>query len=236
MLRGMQSRRRPCARTPPGFPFLPAMRKRWVGGLVVALLGCGGSDSGSVGSVTETPGAGGVGGISGISGQAGAGGADTAGAGGTAGSSGGSGSAGTAGGSGVAGASGTSGQPGAAGTGSSELCTAAVVPSNGTCLAGEGYPFLCNPVTNEGCSAGEECIFNGRDSEYDCLGPFGTQPLCAPCEEFADLATDATSCAFGGGCYHGECARYCCDDADCPGGACVHEKGPFATLGFCQAP
>ncbi|HTJ81170.1 MAG TPA: hypothetical protein VL400_05580 [Polyangiaceae bacterium] len=96
----------------------------------------------------------------------------------------------------------------------------ATAPSGGACLADfEAQGHDCNPVTNEGCMAGETCDLSGN---FKCLPLTGTEAaVCGACDNFNDQF-----CGVGLTCDSysdtGKCFRYCCTDADCgSGNTCV---------------
>lgn len=106
--------------------------------------------------------------------------------------------------------------------GADSACEApAEPPSNGACLS--DYAELghqCNPVTQEGCMAGEVCDYGGTG--YQCYPDEGsTAALCGECDNAAEqLCAPGLTCDSYGG--KGKCFRYCCTDGDCgAGGACV---------------
>jgi hypothetical protein len=131
-------------------------------------------------------------------------------------------------------------------------CTVSANPS-GSCVtvtgpdAGAGGSMAgvqCNPVTNEGCAAGDDCDVstdsNGNVIGFFCYNPVGTAALCATCDD----TTTATTCVNGATCFgYGNdqfsCAQYCCSDADCGTGKCttMTSQGAFfpiaPALGVC---
>ena len=92
-------------------------------------------------------------------------------------------------------------------------CTVPDEPgSAGSCIA-LGGAITCNPVTNEGCTgAGAACDIN--QTGFQCYADGNTQDLCEACSNSDGF------CKAGGACL-GQCARYCCSDADCLPGHCV---------------
>jgi hypothetical protein len=94
-------------------------------------------------------------------------------------------------------------------------------PSMGACAPDGG----CNPVTGEGCAAGETCDFDGK--AFTCYsGSDATRTLCEDCGNEVGFCTAGSMCFAS---YRFEpdavvltrqCARYCCDDADCGTGRC----------------
>jgi len=153
-----------------------------------------------------------------------------------------------------AGTGGTMGSSSATSSGVGNAGTGGVSGTGGFGVGGFGgvpvIDVVCNPVTNAGCSGGDACqptvnggltgfaCFPGPNTVADCSScdPSGqTPPFCAPgslCQPTDDLGTVW------------ECARYCCDDADCSVlGHCstVGSDGPrftpvSATLGICLTP
>lgn len=98
-------------------------------------------------------------------------------------------------------------------------------PSAGSCIVIDDDRIQCNPVTNEGCPTAEEqgpgsnlpgssCdIIEGGDG-FRCYGPPNGVELCGECPGEGD-----NFCGPGTTCL-GQCAAYCCDDADCGTGTC----------------
>jgi hypothetical protein len=96
----------------------------------------------------------------------------------------------------------------------------ASAPSGGACIA--DYLALghdCNPVTNDGCMAGETCDLNGN---FKCAALAGGEAaLCGACDN-----ANSQYCGLGMTCDSygdtGKCFRYCCTDADCgTGNTCI---------------
>lgn len=204
--------------------------------------GTAGSDANAGGSSAGTAGAGtggtgqflGGGGTAGAAGaSAGSGGTGTAGTGN--GGTGGTGTAGT-GGTGTAGTGtgGTAGSSGSGTAGSAGFVCALDPPSSGLSDVGwcvqtgaPGYP--CNPVTNQGCGAGQACDFDGK--AFKCFGGSNTVQACGACDSSA-----GPFCAPGYTCWggHQQCTHYCCANSDCgSGGFCVKQKP--SSVGICQA-
>jgi hypothetical protein len=106
----------------------------------------------------------------------------------------------------------------------------AETPSNGSCIALQ--PGLeCNPVTAEPCdvAGGETCGYT--QNGFVCTPPPNDLQLCDAC------TGGEGSCGPGLACLtSGNCAKLCCEDADCGGGGNVCQKVGFAPapdLGFC---
>ena len=95
--------------------------------------------------------------------------------------------------------------------------------------------FPCNPITNAGCKAGEQCdyaIGMGADDTFVCfpLDPMPTS-VCEDCSMHF--------CGAGLTCI-GTCARYCCDNTDCGTGICSKttaqvDKPGMGAVGICVA-
>jgi hypothetical protein len=93
--------------------------------------------------------------------------------------------------------------------------TDAISACKSGCCAAACSEKLCNPVTNEGCSAagGEACDIAG-DGSFVCQPPVNNTPRCGDCS--------SAFCVAGTTCNPKDltCARYCCADTDCGSGAC----------------
>lgn len=107
-------------------------------------------------------------------------------------------------------------------------------PSMGSCVT-LGGGNACNPITQEGCTgAGASCDVG--QNGFQCYADGNTHALCEGC---GDGASDGLYCQPGMTCV-AQCARYCCDDADCGMGTCTKTINgmaifPTATgLGVCQ--
>jgi hypothetical protein len=82
----------------------------------------------------------------------------------------------------------------------------------------------CNPVLGTGCGTAASCepFVPGI---FGCLTPLGTviAKICETCDLFVDPI-----CGAGMHCFKGtstsQCARYCCNDADCGTGKCVLDQ------------
>jgi hypothetical protein len=87
---------------------------------------------------------------------------------------------------------------------------------------------LCNPVTNEGCSAIERC---GRNGESVQCAVDGRTPLGSPCE----VVDGADECVRGTVCLEGSCQPVCriADGRGCAAGQdCLALLGYFAALDY----
>jgi hypothetical protein len=110
---------------------------------------------------------------------------------------------------------------------------ACMAPTEGPaqpCLEPAGA-LECDPVTAIPCPAGHACDLS--PSGFSCFGPPNEAGLCAPCGE------GQIACAPGLGCFGGRCARYCCDDDGCGGGATCSRSGlllPSEEIGICTMP
>ncbi len=110
----------------------------------------------------------------------------------------------------------------------SPSCVNSPAPSLGSCYAAAG----CNPVLNDSCKTGEVCSWSG-DGQFDCYPGDYYVPVCQPC----DYATNDL-CLGGYECIpfeNGVCAKYCCEDGDCPPGSKCLEVGYFLGTKFCGA-
>lgn len=126
-------------------------------------------------------------------------------------------------------------------------------PSGGSCVTvgamnDAGTGIQCNPVTNAGCSATDECDTNADSTTmmlvgFVCYPPMGTPAaVCAACDD-----QNGPTCAGGTTCFpfsstQAVCAHYCCTDADCGSGKCTTMGtsgalfAPLASsLGVCTA-
>jgi hypothetical protein len=151
----------------------------------------------------------------------------------------GGGGAGAAGGSGAAGGAGGTGGTGNGGGPVASCNAPAEPPSGGRCVtlttsgaggagggggtggaggaaggSGSVVEILCNPVTNEPCTAGNACD-SAVDMDmnfvgFQCYGGQNTGELCEPCN-----AQEQEFCVGGLACIESKCTRYCCTDADC---------------------
>jgi len=113
------------------------------------------------------------------------------------------------------------------------VCTAKETQT-GAC-ATDTTKFPCNPITNAGCAAGEQCdyaIGASSDDKFQCF-PLDDAPtaLCEDCS--------VHYCGVGLTCI-GTCGRYCCDDSDCGTGVCNKttaevDKPGLGAVGICVA-
>jgi hypothetical protein len=98
----------------------------------------------------------------------------------------------------------------------------------------------CNPVTNGGCPAAEECDTTWP-GEFFCVSSTSAgAALCAKCDVF-----NGPICAGGLHCTGspGICVRYCCDSGDCGSGTCDTNAAkvfgaaltPGDAVGLCMA-
>jgi hypothetical protein len=80
----------------------------------------------------------------------------------------------------------------------------------------------CDPILGTGCGPTASCE-PFQPGVLECLYPFSNSvaKLCEPC----DLQVDPI-CGPGMHCFAGssQCARYCCDDADCGTGKCALDQ------------
>jgi hypothetical protein len=95
-------------------------------------------------------------------------------------------------------------------------------PSAGACVS-IGGATACNPLTLEGCPAGDACEL--KEGAFQCFPP-GPQPLCQPCGDQDGFCQAGLSCfpsfdfAPDGVTVTQRCAKPCCDDGDCGSGTC----------------
>lgn len=113
------------------------------------------------------------------------------------------------------------------------VTTSAAETSSGA-SGGGTFVAHCNPVTNEGCAAGDACDAS-QDNTFVCFPPPNDVDLCGTCDNSA-----GPFCKGGFGCTGMTgCAKYCCDDGDCGSGTCVKDAGdgqPIwggVDLGYC---
>jgi hypothetical protein len=138
---------------------------------------------------------------------------------------------------GAGGAGGAGGGAGSGGAAPIEVqCTGvpANAPSSGSCImVNPNGANKCNPVTNAGCNANQACDFNEAGNGFECYG--ATAPDNKTCGQAC--GQEVGFCAGKNVCAFGECARFCCTNADCgPSGTCdasVIDNG--TTLGICVA-
>jgi hypothetical protein len=98
-----------------------------------------------------------------------------------------------------------------------------------------GTKFQCNPLTNAGCDRAK-----GESCDDDDHGGFGCYPGPNTGKEGAKC-DDKVGCNAGFGCDtddddddEGECARFCCTNADCGSKKCTVRDKAFGSLGFCE--
>ncbi|MBL9022184.1 MAG: hypothetical protein JNL21_08275 [Myxococcales bacterium] len=108
-----------------------------------------------------------------------------------------------------------------------ECSAPTTLPARGACVTMTGA-HECNPVTQEGCdvAAGEAC--DKGTAGFVCYPDNNEHTACEGCGD------DGIYCVAGYGCLE-QCAKYCCDDADCGPGTC--RKGIFfiePALGLCE--
>jgi hypothetical protein len=107
------------------------------------------------------------------------------------------------------------------------VCDAPVIaPSGGSCVTvATGSEYTCNPVTGAPCDIanGETCDFDG--TAFSCLPPPNDVSLCGDCSGLGEYCAPTLTCiVLGNG---DQCARYCCNDADCAGGKCEGLTDPL---------
>lgn len=107
-----------------------------------------------------------------------------------------------------------------------------------TGCAPAGERFVCNPLSNEGCSASESCDY-GLDEYFTCFpGPnevdedgacdYVAGPYCKSGLTCDTPGPDETA---------GVCKKHCCSNDDCPSPqTCAVFDPEFGTLGVCRSP
>jgi hypothetical protein len=80
-------------------------------------------------------------------------------------------------------------------TAASQCCSFAC--SGGLCGSSSGS---CNPVTDTGCTAGNDCILLSSETTTCAIGGFGVQ---------GDSCSATVTCAGGYGCFAGTCRKIC---------------------------
>ena len=136
---------------------------------------------------------------------------------------------------GAAGAAGDAGTEGGSGGTSPEQDAGPVFDLPTGCAPADSH-FACNPLTNEGCDAGEACDY-GLDDYFTCYpGPNDVDeggacdleqgPFCKAGMTCDTPGPDVTS---------GVCAHHCCASTDCAAPqACDTYDPEFGTLGVCH--
>jgi hypothetical protein len=102
----------------------------------------------------------------------------------------------------------------------------------------DDMPFVCNPMTNEGCDGvkGEACDY-GLDEVFTCFERLNNVPKGGACNW-----ETGPYCEVGLTCdvedpedSSGTCKPHCCGSGDCePGQTCVPVDPEFGTVGICQ--
>lgn len=154
-----------------------------------------------------------------------------------------------------AGCSGSTSTGGATGSGgassSSHSSSGATSGAGGGGTGGSAIDIKCNPVTNASCPATTACDTatdgSGNLNGFSCYAGPNTVADCGSCDP---TGANSPFCSPGSTCFaidqagDGQCAHYCCTDADCgPGGGCATVDtsnmplfGPVSTtLGVCVA-
>jgi hypothetical protein len=124
------------------------------------------------------------------------------------------------------------------------------MPDGGTGTGGsDGGTIVnaCDPITNAGCSTGEECDGNFDQTTnaflgFVCYPPPNNAVICGMCDP-----SNGPYCGGGLSCQPYDnnddtaCEKYCCSDQDCGAGKCVVPTdqnnnplfAPFSQVGFC---
>ncbi len=120
--------------------------------------------------------------------------------------------------------------PAAASSGSSTGASSSF--ATGTGAGGAPATFTCNPVTNQGCQAGETCDVDYQHLAFVCYGGQSTLDLCASC------GPAKLYCHAGATCVGGTCLKFCCENVDCAAGATcdktVLPKFGMGQVGLCK--
>jgi MYXO-CTERM domain-containing protein len=116
------------------------------------------------------------------------------------------------------------GSRGSGGSGNSPTCNVpSSPPSQGACAA----QFPCNPVTNAGCPTGYACDL--AQGGFACYEPPNNAALCGNCNN-----QGGPFCQGGLTCAGTQCAKFCCDSADCGGATCNKSVfGANSPVGVC---
>jgi len=102
---------------------------------------------------------------------------------------------------------------------------------------GVARPQFCNPLDGSGCRAGDTCDLAG-DGAWRCAPAGDAATEGAACDGLAGPFCGKGLTCVGTLTGHGACARFCCDDAGCPGATCtpMHAIGDSAgRAGACIA-
>jgi hypothetical protein len=115
------------------------------------------------------------------------------------------------------------------------ICESIPAETESTCVVVRGFA-MCNPVTNEGCGAGEVCDLSVGG--YRCYPPAGSARMCEACVRHG-CGVGTTCIGFGPPGPDPECWKFCCTDADCgEAGFCnkaitSQTIGIFSAIGVC---
>lgn len=90
--------------------------------------------------------------------------------------------------------------------------------------SGQCITMMCNPVTQQFCSASQRCIWNGSSNVCTSIG---TRGRGASCSTFADDCAAGLAC-IGMGSFEA-CREYCASDGDCANGECVYTLAGTST-------
>jgi hypothetical protein len=98
-------------------------------------------------------------------------------------------------------------------------------------------PTYCNPVSNAGCTtAGSACDVVST-GDYVCFDPppANNLPLCATCynDSTGPYCKHGLHCTDPDGYTGGECAAFCCTNADCGGSGTCDKTGVPGGVGLC---
>lgn len=105
-------------------------------------------------------------------------------------------------------------------------CTVPTGAGDGSCVAIDDLDIKCNPITNEGCpDAGASCDRSANG--FQCFLAGNDHDLCENCSSTQGFCKAGEACV-------GQCARYCCSDAECSPGHCLKTDTDGSPL-FSQA-
>ena len=103
---------------------------------------------------------------------------------------------------------------------------AAMLDGNPSCVP---LDSVCHPVTNEGCEAGEACVFDPATSRVRCRAGDNDTPPAKMCDQTARFCMPGFYCGASI-----RCEKLCCSDADCPDGvSCTPLITLLGDLGTC---
>ncbi len=107
-------------------------------------------------------------------------------------------------------------------TSASQCCSYSC--SSGVCGTGT---TSCNPVSNTGCSSGNECILSSSETVTCAIAGYGTE---------GDTCSAFVTCAGGYGCFAGTCRKICrkSTGAGCSSGSVCTGVTGWTTYGACS--